>query len=83
MNLVFNARDAMPSAGCITISTYSAEEPRLVYRTKTLFPSPRVFAALEVADTGCGMDSTTQAHIFEPFFTTGPHKVGTGLGLYQ
>jgi PAS domain S-box-containing protein len=82
-NLVFNARDAMPSGGRITISTYNAEEPGLANGTGTLFPCGQKYAALEVADNGCGMDSTTQARIFEPFFTTKPYRVGTGLGLYN
>lgn|ERR1700674_874683 len=82
-NLVFNARDAMPSGGHITISTYNAEEAGLADGTGTRFPYFHGYAALEVADNGRGMDSTTQAHIFEPFFTTKPYRVGTGLGLYH
>jgi PAS domain S-box-containing protein len=82
-NLVFNARDAMPSGGRITISTYNAEKAGLANGTGTLFPCSHGCAALEVADNGCGMDSTTQARIFEPFFTTKPYRVGTGLGLYN
>jgi len=82
-NLVFNARDAMPSGGRITISTYNAEEAGLASGTGTHFPHSHGYAALEVADNGCGMDSSTQARIFEPFFTTKPYRVGTGLGLYH
>jgi len=80
-NLVFNAHDAMPSGGRITISTYNAEEAGLTNGTGTRFPHSTGYAAVEVADNGCGMDSTTQARIFEPFFTTKPY--GTGLGLYH
>jgi two-component system, cell cycle sensor histidine kinase and response regulator CckA len=82
-NLVFNARDAMPSGGTITISTFNAEEAGFPNGTGTLFPRCPEYAALQVADNGCGMDSTTQARIFEPFFTTKPYRVGTGLGLYN
>jgi PAS domain S-box-containing protein len=82
-NLVFNARDAMASGGRVTISTYNAEEAGLANGTRTLFPYSHAYAALEVADNGCGMDSTTQARIFEPFFTTKPYRVGAGLGLYH
>jgi two-component system, cell cycle sensor histidine kinase and response regulator CckA len=81
-NLVFNARDAMPSGGRVTISTYNAEEAGLTNGTGTRFPHSHGYAAVEVADNGCGMDSTTQARIFEPFFTTKRNKAGTGLGLY-
>ena len=68
LNLVVNARDAMPSGGCVTIST----------RTQ-LTPTPAL--VLAVADTGAGMDAKTRARIFEPFFTTKPPGFGTGLGL--
>jgi PAS domain S-box-containing protein len=81
-NLVFNARDAMPSGGDITISTYNAELADFATGTGTLIPRSYQYAALEVADNGCGMDSTTQARIFEPFFTSKSYRVGTGLGLY-
>jgi signal transduction histidine kinase len=82
-NLVLNARDAMPSGGRITISTYNAEEAGFPNRTGAPFSQFPEYAALEVADNGYGMDSTTQARIFEPFFTTKPYEVGTGLGLYN
>jgi PAS domain S-box-containing protein len=82
-NLVFNARDAMPSGGRISISTYNVGEAGLADGTGTRFPYSHGYAGLEVADNGRGMDSTTQARIFEPFFTTKPYKVGAGVGLYH
>lgn len=82
-NLVFNARDAMPSGGRISISTYNAGGVGLADGTGTRLPYSHRYAALEVADNGCGMDSDTQAHIFEPFFSTKPYKLGAGVGLYH
>jgi PAS domain S-box-containing protein len=82
-NLVLNARDAMPWGDGITISTYSAEEPGLANGTRTLSPCSHGYVTLKVADSGCGMDSATQARIFELFFSTKPYSVGTGLGLYH
>jgi PAS domain S-box-containing protein len=80
LNLCINSRDAMPMGGTITIQTYNvAFTESDVHET----PSLQVgrFTALQVADTGAGMDATTRERIFEPFFTTkGPGK-GTGLGL--
>ncbi|HLJ93597.1 MAG TPA: response regulator [Gemmataceae bacterium] len=80
MNLVVNARDAMPTGGQLTISTRNAEvDGTLGRRSGDRQRGPHV--ALMVRDTGCGMDEATQARIFEPFFTTKALGKGTGLGL--
>jgi signal transduction histidine kinase/ActR/RegA family two-component response regulator len=73
MNLALNARDAMPGGGRLTISTTN-----LAHGHATNAP-PRL--AIEVCDTGTGMDAQTRDRIFEPFFTTKDVGQGTGLGL--
>ena len=80
LNLVINARDAMPSGGRISVSTAAMEVDAAFSARHPAIPLGD-YATLTVKDTGVGMDSETQSRMFEPFFTTKPKGMGSGLGL--
>lgn len=80
MNLVVNARDAMPNGGLLAIETSQVELARTPMHH--LHPLPLGhYVKLTVTDTGCGMNTDVLGHLFEPFFTTKDAHKGTGLGL--
>jgi two-component system cell cycle sensor histidine kinase/response regulator CckA len=79
MNLVVNAKDAMPEGGKLTLQ--SSDVTVRQNFSEHRFIQPGRYAVISVADTGHGMDKETQSRIFEPFFTTKEKGKGTGLGL--
>jgi PAS domain S-box-containing protein len=81
MNLVVNARDAMPRGGTLEIETTNVDVTEADARRFDYPVTPGAYVRLRLSDTGTGMDEATLAHVFEPFFTTKPVDSGTGLGL--
>jgi signal transduction histidine kinase/CheY-like chemotaxis protein len=80
VNLILNARDAMPQGGKLTIETSNVDLDEKHESIRSRIPAGN-YVMFAVTDSGCGMDEETQNHIFEPFYTTKEIGKGTGLGL--
>lgn len=81
LNLVVNARDAMPNGGVITINTKNVSLDQQFFKEKGVTGIPGSYAKLSVSDTGEGIHPELVDKIFDPFFTTKPKDKGTGMGL--
>jgi PAS domain S-box-containing protein len=81
LNLLLNARDAMPEGGRVTVSAHLESDIHLPVSTPYELKAAGHYVRISVQDTGCGMSDAVADRIFEPFFTTKPAGKGSGLGL--